>query len=159
MITFDSHDTRFTYRVAAIALHDGHVLLHRSEADDFWSLPGGRCEMMEPAAEAIAREMHEELGVAVTVERLIWIVENFFIFDGVPCHELGLYHLVGLPDEPSLLDKSATLEGRGEGPLRLFFRWFPLAATPDLRIYPTFLRTALRQIPAGVEHIVHHDRR
>ena len=52
----------FNYRVAGIALSEGRLLLHTSDRDDFWSLPGGRCEFGETSAEALVREMREELG-------------------------------------------------------------------------------------------------
>jgi hypothetical protein len=42
-IAVEAHDdharsppAHFGYRVAAVAIHDGHVLLHRAECDDFW---------------------------------------------------------------------------------------------------------------------------
>ncbi len=74
----DLQQLRFHYRVAGVATHDGRVLLHRSENDDFWSLPGGRTQHSESAAAALRREMREELGAEVTVVRLLWVVENFF---------------------------------------------------------------------------------
>lgn len=50
MITFDADAGRFNCRVVGVALHERHVLIHRSETDDFGTLPGGRAELMEPAA-------------------------------------------------------------------------------------------------------------
>jgi len=156
MIALDLPGAHFALRTAAVALHDGHVLLHRSEQDDFWALPGGRCELLETAQDAIRREMREELGAEARVERLLWVLENFFEYNGVVCHELGLYFLVDLgpafahyaPDEP--------FEGTEES-LRLFFRWFAIDTLPDVRLYPTFLREALQNLPEHVEHVVHHD--
>ena len=40
----------------------GRILLHRADYEDFWSLPGGRVEMLEDSREALRREMLEELG-------------------------------------------------------------------------------------------------
>jgi ADP-ribose pyrophosphatase YjhB (NUDIX family) len=37
-------------------------LLHRSEIDDFWSLPGGRTRLFESARDALRREMRAELA-------------------------------------------------------------------------------------------------
>lgn len=156
MITFQRGNARFDQRAAAVAMHDGHVLLHRSENDDFWSLPGGRCEMTEPAREAIRREMREELGTDVRVERLLWVVENFFQWPGVHCHELGLYFLVDLGPDFAHYDVSETFEGHEEG-LRLYFRWFPVGGLGALRLYPTFLRQGLAALPASTEYVVHRD--
>jgi ADP-ribose pyrophosphatase YjhB (NUDIX family) len=156
MIALDLPGAHFALRTAAVALHDGHVLLHRSEQDDFWALPGGRCELLETAQDAIRREMREELGAEARVERLLWVLENFFCYNGVACHELGLYFLVDLGPDFAHYDPGEPFEGTEES-LRLFFRWFPIDALHTTRLYPTFLRDALQDLPAHVEHVVHHD--
>ena len=161
MITFVRENVRFTLRVAAIALHEGHVLLHRAEVDDFWAMPGGRVELLEPAAESLQREMCEELDARAEVVRLLWVVENFFDYH-MSCHELGLYFLVALgPDFPHY-DKTRPFYGVEDGPggdvhLRLIFQWFPVNGLEQVRLFPTFLRTALHHIPAHTQHLVHYD--
>lgn len=156
MITFDREDMRFTYRIAGVALHEGRVLLHRAGHEDFWSLPGGRCEMREPSGDALRREMREELGVDVTVDRLLWVVENFFHYAERQCHELGLYYLMSFPAAAGLHERGETFIGQ-EGEMELIFRWHDLATINDLRIYPSFLCDRLMAIPASVEHITHFD--
>jgi ADP-ribose pyrophosphatase YjhB (NUDIX family) len=76
MISFDSGGNRFNFRAAGVAARpsDGRFLLHRTVRDPFWTLPGGRCELGETGAEALAREMREELGVAVQVGRLLFVL-------------------------------------------------------------------------------------
>lgn len=164
MITFERDGARFNYRTVGVCVEDGWVLLHRAERDEFWSLPGGRVELGEDSAAALGRELHEELGEdsAAEVGWLLWVVENFFTLDGVPYHELGLYYAVTLPPESAWHDKSREHAGIEEdlgGPLRLVFRWFPLAALADLPLYPVFLRTALQRLPAHTERIVNRDAR
>jgi ADP-ribose pyrophosphatase YjhB (NUDIX family) len=76
MIDFRREGRGFGVRVSGVAMHRGLVLLSRAEKDNFWSLPGGRCEMMEPSGNALRREMREELGCDVQVERLLWTAET-----------------------------------------------------------------------------------
>jgi ADP-ribose pyrophosphatase YjhB (NUDIX family) len=83
MITFDQGKARFNHRVAGIVLNGDRVLIHRAEIDDFWSLPGGRVSILESTADALEREMQEELDVEVDIKRLVWVVENFFDLDFV----------------------------------------------------------------------------
>lgn len=156
MITFDLPAARFTYRVAGIFRHADHVLLCTIEGLDFWFVPGGRCEAMETSQDAIVREMREELGVDTRVERLLWVVENFFTHAGRAHHELGLYYLMTLPPGSPLLATEATFYG-DEGGQRITCRWFPLDELERTRIYPMFLRTALRHIPDTIEHVINHD--
>lgn len=156
MIAFGQDGLRFNFRIVGIAIHDGSVLLHRAEEDDFWALPGGRGELMEPAAETLRREMEEELHIAVTVERLVWVVENFFEYQGERFHELALYFHMHFPQDWPYLDHVDSFEGDEEG-IRLEFRWFPVDQLQAERVYPSFLRTRLAALPATTQHVVHTD--
>jgi ADP-ribose pyrophosphatase YjhB (NUDIX family) len=91
MIVFSIGSWRFTYRVGAIIIRDGYVLLMRMAGDDFWFVPGGRVEAGETAQLALEREDTEELGVTGQVGRLLWASENFFRMKQAPHHELALY--------------------------------------------------------------------
>ncbi|MET7520436.1 NUDIX hydrolase [Streptomyces sp. NPDC005480] len=82
-------------RVAAdVLLRDaqGRVLLVNPTYKPDWDLPGGMAEANEPPEEAACRELAEELGLTVTVLRLLvvdwvaphgpWDDQIAFIFDG-----------------------------------------------------------------------------
>jgi ADP-ribose pyrophosphatase YjhB (NUDIX family) len=153
MISFETPVGRFNYRVAGVAMAADRVLLHQRDGDDFWTLPGGRPEPMESARDALRREMHEELGMAVTVGRLLWLVENFFTFEGVRHHELLLCFEMACGAQPGGL---ADVEG-AEGARRLLFRWCPLDALEALPVRPAFLAPALRNLPQAPEHLVYED--
>ncbi|WP_458125928.1 NUDIX domain-containing protein [Paenibacillus sp. Z3-2] len=60
-ISFEQNNNKFNFRVAGIVIDKGSVLLHTTEQDDFWKLPGGRMEMNERTEGPIVREMMEEL--------------------------------------------------------------------------------------------------
>jgi ADP-ribose pyrophosphatase YjhB (NUDIX family) len=156
MITFEEGEKRFTYRVAGIALDVDRVLLLRTEKDDFWFLPGGRVELLEPSRDALIREMQEELEVDVHVERLVWVVENFFEYRGKSYHELALYFLMSFPPDSHLYERSEAFLGNEEG-LKLIFKWHPLDELAEMRLYPAFLQERLHSIPQITEHIVHTD--
>lgn len=165
MISVSIGESRFNYRAAGVCAHDGYVLLHRAAHEDFWSLPGGRVEIGETAQAAVARELREELGPTfeMRVDRLLWVVENFFTYDGVSFHEIGLYALVPPGPANAYLDKSHTYHGI-EGdfdplhrPIQLVFQWFPLATLESVPLFPRFLRSALRHLPDRLEHIVNGD--
>lgn len=51
----------------------GRVLLGHRRDMDLWNLPGGRIEMGETPDEAIIREVQEETGLDVQVEKLVGI--------------------------------------------------------------------------------------
>lgn len=63
MITFERDHNKFNFRVAGIAIHNNRILLHTTEKDDFWNLPGGRVEFNESTDQTIIREIKEELDI------------------------------------------------------------------------------------------------
>ncbi|MDX2098053.1 MAG: NUDIX domain-containing protein, partial [Leptolyngbyaceae cyanobacterium bins.59] len=89
MLAFHHPQGRFNYRTAAVLLDRDRVLVHQIEGYSFWALPGGRVEFGESSEKTIVREMVEELGVAVQVERLLWLAECFFTFEKTPFHEIA----------------------------------------------------------------------
>ena len=162
MLMIKQDSARFVYRVAGEAVHQDRVLLHRAERDDFWALPGGRGEMMEPSPETLRREMREEAGLAIDVDRLLWVVENFFDYRGKTWHELGLYFLMSFPPDSPVWARGESFMGEEAFPdgrrLQLFFQWFPLASLEAVIVYPSFLQAGLRQLPLATQHVIHNGR-
>lgn len=159
MIRFDQGKNRFNYRAAGLCVHDGYVLLHQMEGQDFWALPGGRVEMGENSRETLKREMQEELGADIKVGRLLWFMETFFEYEEEDrhFHELGLYFLFSLPGSFPYLDKTKTFQG-AEDEVPLIFKWFPLSEIDnDFTLHPTFLRNAIHNLPNTTVHVIHHD--
>lgn len=63
--------------VAGIVVNDdGHVLVIRRRDNGHWEPPGGILEIDETFAEGVRREVHEETGVWVKVERLTGVYQN-----------------------------------------------------------------------------------
>lgn len=156
MITFDLDGGKFNFRTVGAIVHNGNVLLHRGEQDGFWTLPGGRVEFGEDTATALVREMQEELGIEVEINRMLWMVENFFEYENRSCHEIATYFALDLPAECHLYERTDEWEVR-EGNCTILFRWFALDELADVAIYPTFLKQGLLSPPAQVQHIVHRD--
>lgn len=156
MITFDEGQVRFTVRIVGIAIDRNRLLIHRTDDMDFWALPGGRAELLEPSPETLRREMQEELDTDVTVERLIWIAENFFEFEGKSVHELGFYYLMSLPIDSPLRDHNDTFFGH-EGEMPIIFEWHPIDDLENIVLYPTFLCAGVKSMPNETTHIVHVD--
>jgi ADP-ribose pyrophosphatase YjhB (NUDIX family) len=163
LITFTSGDRAFNMRAAAVILHNGQVLIHRAVDEDFWTLPGGRVELGEPAAETIRREMQEELEVGVEVVRLLWLVENFFVYEGKRWHEVAFYYEVTLPPGCPLYEATEPFSRTEEyylgepGGVELIFQWHPIAGLENVYLLPSFLRTGLRSLPEHTQYIVHVD--
>jgi ADP-ribose pyrophosphatase YjhB (NUDIX family) len=65
----------------------------------FWRLLGGTVEFGEKGADALRRELLEELGAEAEVGPLVATIENIFTFESRPGHEICLVYECGLRDE------------------------------------------------------------
>ena len=154
MITFKPAEIRFTYRVGGILIHNEHVLCQAAAEEVFWFLPGGRAELGESASVTLLREMQEELGVTMKIERLLYVVENFFSDPNDTWHELGLYFLITAPLDSYLNQSPETIMRVDEVGNHLRFDWLPIAQLEAFPLYPPFFQKALQEIP---EHTVHFE--
>ena len=146
MISLAIDGALFNYRVAGVALLDGKVLLHKTPSDKFWSLPGGRASLFEFSKDTLVREMQEETGMDVEVGEMLWVSENFFVYNGIKHHELGFYYKMEIP---SLADQNDFIGVEGDG--ELLFKWHSVAELSTIKIYPEFLATELAQNPLRVK--------
>ena len=158
LLSFPVGGTRFNYRVAGVAIRDGHVLVCREDDDDYCMLPGGRVEMGEPSDVALMREMAEELVMPVTVGPLLFTSESFYGRVGERFHELGFIYAIELPEEVRPDGAQPFLVREDEGHL-LQFSWLPLAglALSEARLLPPWLPERLRALSGVPAHVVFHE--
>lgn len=149
--TFQMEKVVFNYRVAAVMVMEGHVLIHRQATDDHWALPGGRVEVMEDSQTSIIREVKEELGFDVKVDRLLWFTENFFDYKDRKFHEIGLYYQVTIDDDHFSFTAEPFLGEEGE---RLVYQWVPVDQLEEILLYPEFVRKSLRELPQSLQHLI-----
>ncbi|MFX1310762.1 MAG: NUDIX hydrolase [Promethearchaeota archaeon] len=168
MITYEKDGYVFSYRVAGVAIYDNKVLVHRSVIDDFWSLPGGRCEFLEISKDTLSREMNEEIGVEIKIVRPLYFVENFFYFEGKDYHELSIFYLIEFPPDSKFVFENGEFYGKEYAlgfekdvchgkELKLIFKWVEINELEELRLYPLFLRKSLKNIKPYPEHIINRD--
>ena len=119
-------------------------MVGNSRVDYLYSV-GGRIRMGETAEEAVVREVEEETGVRLRVQRLLFVHENLFYGDspsnlGKLVYELSFYYLMETPPD---------FAPAGAGQTDLAEQEFLCWAAPDTpqKLYPDFFRTELDPLP------------
>ena len=143
-------------RVGAIIEKDGKVLMVGNDSVDYDYSVGGRIQFGENAEDAVRREVLEETGCALEVDRLGFIHEAVFWGDtpaklGKLIYEICFYFYMKTPADFEPRCESLTEEGRGE-----HLEW--VALDTEKRIFPAFFRTELPDPVPTVRHIVTDER-
>jgi 8-oxo-dGTP pyrophosphatase MutT (NUDIX family) len=159
MISFPLGTQRFNYRVAAVIIVDGHVLVTREDDDPYVMLPGGRVEIGEPSALSLKREILEELGMDGEVGPLLMTSESFYRRVDEDFHEISLFYAAKLPDTARPDGQSPWLVREDEGH-ELSFYWVPLAgdALEAINLLPGWLPARLREERSDLTHVVYDVR-
>lgn len=157
-ILFRQEHFVFSYRVAGILYHQGHILVQRPPHDDC-ALIGGHVAAGETAEEALIREYREELHAPIAVERLMAIGEIFFPWGKSPCHQIALYYLIRLTDQTALPMEGCFhgYDDLGGERIDLDFLWLPVKELVSSKVYPLELTPYLICPPEHPIHFISRD--
>ena len=144
-------------RVGAIILKDNKVLMVKNNKDDYYYSVGGRIQFGETALQAIKREVEEELGFALEVDRLGFICEAYFygtIGDDIErlIYEPAFYFYMKVPEDFTLNNKTFLEEGTTE-----YLEW--VSIDTDETIYPEFFKTELNNPSKEIKYIIADERK
>ena len=143
-------------RVGAVIMKDGKFLMVGNERSDYLYSVGGRIKFGETAEEAVIREVWEETGVRMEIDRLGFVHENYFYGDapsnlGKLIYEVSFFFYMKVPDGFSPVSASFT-----EDDSREHLQW--ISPEDPVTFYPDFFRTELRHPQQGVRHFVTDER-
>ncbi len=143
-------------RVGAIIVKDNKILMVKNSKHDYYYSVGGRIKFGETAEEAIVREVYEETGAHLTLDRLAFIHENYFYGDastnlGKLIYEISFFFLFNTPDDFEPACNSFTEDGNPES-----LCW--ISPETDKVIYPPFFRTEALNPSSSVKHFITDER-
>lgn len=122
--------------VKGIVIEDGKVWLRKNERDE-WELPGGKIDPGEQPSETVLRELQEELGFIINIERLV-SADMYTIQKSID-ESLGVLVLCYLC---KLMEKSGEFELIGEAG-KSEFKAFALDEIDSLNM-PDFYKHAIK---------------
>lgn len=122
--------------VRAIIPLNGKFLLVRNKGADYWCLPGGNVDPLEPIPQALERELVEELGVRPAVGQLLY-VQQLSRESGE--ERVEFFFLVNNPEAYESVDVAKTTHGGAELDAAEFREL-------DENVYPRFLTEELQSL-------------
>jgi len=157
-ILLDMDNCIFSYRAAGILIHNGRVLLQKPINDDY-AFPGGHVAFGEKGPETLIREFKEEVGFDIEVGCLEWVEENFFMWDGKPCHQICLSYAVKMKDTAKIPFDGSFIgsEYVEDDANAIYFYWIPLDKMKNIAVYPANAAELLNKFGEGVKHLVYRE--
>ena len=143
-------------RVGAIIMKNEKLLMVGNERADYLYSVGGRIKFGETAEEAVIREVLEETGARLEIDRLGFVHENYFWGDspknlGKLIYEVSFYFYMKVPDDFSPIAKSFADDNSRE-----HLKW--VSVNDDIKMFPKFFRTELIHPTDTVKHFVTDER-
>lgn len=136
-------------RAGAIIMKDGKLLMVGDDRNYLYSV-GGRLKFGETAEEAVVREVFEETGVKMEIDRLGFVHENYFYGDAPYnlnklIYEISFFFYMKVPDTFAPVSESFTEDNSKE-----HLVW--VSPDENIKIYPDFFRTELKNPTDTVKH-------
>jgi ADP-ribose pyrophosphatase YjhB (NUDIX family) len=134
------------YLPNAAGTHHAVLRGHDPQGDRvFHRLIGGGVELGERAAEAVVREVAEELHATLVEPELLGVVENIFTYDGEPGHEVVFVYAGRLAEGDVVPTDGGWYDDLG---VPMWVEWRPLSAPVEgdddtLPLYPDGLGDVL----------------
>jgi len=142
-------EASFTYRAAALIIKDDKLLVAKSSDYPCYYTVGGAVEINETSGEAAVREVYEETGYALEVDRLAFVQERFMRVNGLKHHEVVFFYLIICTPDMNIAENSFTDQAPKET-----LHWLPLSELREVNLVPEFLKVKSLSDITSLEHIV-----
>lgn len=150
-IQFIEDNSAFNCRVNALIIKDNKILLTRLKTDDFWTFIGGKIQFGESSEQAVLREVKEETGAELQIDKTIALIENFFHLRGKDWHQYIFFYKLKADLEVFEGSRDLKDDPRGE------IKWFSLDELNCLDIRPVCCLNLIDKPFNGVMHIINKE--
>lgn len=145
--TFKFQDKVFNFRVGCIIINEkNEIFLTKNINEDYYFLPGGRVKFNETTADAVKRELLEELNLEVEDIKPLIFNENFFKNNSLNYHELATYYIVELRSMDNKLSLESSFVMNDSEGNKYFYEWISINNITNYNLKPKFLKNNIQDL-------------
>jgi len=148
---FRDETTVCNVRVAGVLLRDGKLLVQRDKNGAEYALPGGHVQVGEETQNALKREFREEMGLDISVKRLLWTEECFWQWGSRRAHTFTFYYLI----EGEIADTGAFAAQKDND--NVLYGYLTIKELKNATVYPAFIKEQIDLPDAMPKHFVTYD--
>ena len=149
-IHFKEPEASFTCRAAALIIKHNKLLVAKNTQYPLYYTIGGAIEINETSQEAAVREVYEELGLHMEIDKLAFVQERFHKVSEQKHHEVVFFYLMK-PGDINILNGTITDHAQES------LHWLPLDELGKFNLVPEFLKTKSFNNITHVEHIISRE--
>lgn len=135
-ISISNEKNIFRLRAAAVIVRDNSILMVTNSSVDYYYSVGGAVEMGEKVEDCVVREVFEETGLNLEIDRLLFVHQNYFKIKGEGTekdfHEVAFYFLMKY-------NGGDITEGITTSGLKENLEWISFEKFDEITIFPKFL--------------------
>ena len=120
-ISLKNNEGSFSYRVAALIIDNNKILVAKNVDHPVYYTIGGGININETSEEAIIREVIEETGLKLSINKLAYVQERFLKINNEKYHEVVLFYTMDIKEKIKILENTFTDQGNKET-----LHWLPL---------------------------------
>ena len=144
-------EASFVCRAAALIIKDSKLLVAKNAQYPLYYTIGGAVEINETSQEAAVREVYEELGLQMEIDKLAFVQERFYTVGEQKHHEIVFFYLMKPGSDISI--SAGTITDQAQESLH----WLPLDELGKFNLVPEFLKTKSFGSITHVQHIISRD--
>jgi ADP-ribose pyrophosphatase YjhB (NUDIX family) len=140
---------KLNVRAGIIIIKDGKVLLHRNAEKEHYCLPGGGVQFLENSEEAIKREIKEETGLDIKIDKYVSTIENIFEKQGIKFHEIYFVYKGSFTED---VDTSKVIENIEGKPIKYYF--IDIDRLNEYKIMPVVIPDIIKN---NTSHVINRE--
>ncbi|MCM1404009.1 MAG: NUDIX domain-containing protein [Prevotella sp.] len=144
----------FHYCVRAIIKQDEKILMLCVNDAEYYHLPGGHVKIGETSENALRREIKEEVGFDINIDKLVIVNEQFYHKKDSAHHAIIFYYVASPKSKVSTENRICMEQGRTKL-IKNELRWVTLHELKNLDMRPERIKNLIvKNELNGLEHLI-----